>query len=345
MVLLPIVGKISNNTGMKNQRKYRRGVVGIFVREDGKVLLGERLKQPGNWQLPQGGIEEGESVLDGLIREMDEEVGISEITILKQIPHFIAYDFPVGLFPDSKFSGQEHIYFVLDGSKIKAESLAASEEFSRFGWYTSQEAIDKVVYWKKDVYKKAFAILKLQEKNLAKPEFYFDENLRGRPKDLEHLEKYIQRMQEEADILVPPKSRMSLLGEMGVFLRSADRFTEAEEVLKEALEIVQINNLGQGFEVQQKIRLAHVYQEKNEFAQGDSLFLECLTLCEANESLAHYLPFALQHYGKSLFDQARYPEALKFFEKALVLRIKSKASQDQIDSTQLAIQITKKRLV
>jgi putative (di)nucleoside polyphosphate hydrolase len=329
---------------MQNQRKYRRGVVGIFVREDGKVLLGERLHQAGQWQLPQGGIEEGESVLQGLEREMKEEVGITEFAILKQIPDFIRYDFPPGLFPDTQFAGQEHIYFVLDGSKIQTQALAASEEFARFGWYTPQEAIDKVVYWKKEPYKKAFGILKLQEKVLEKPEFYFDENLRGRARDPEYLNKYIQRMQEEALVLVAPKSRMSLFGEMGVFLRSADRFDEAEEVLKEALVIAQQSKLGLGFEVQQKIRLAHVYQEMKDFELGDELFLECLTLCETNESLAHYLPFTLQHYGKSLFDQGKYQEALNYFERALVLRIKSKASQDQIDSTQLAIQITKKRL-
>src|SRR5437868_14130095 len=128
---------------MKNKEKYRRGVCGIFLATNGLVLLGERAEQPGQWQFPQGGMEEGETIVEALHREMDEEVGIRKIEILRQTEEFIAYNFPEGLFKNTHFIGQQHIYFVLEGSKIVPEKIDARDEFSRFAWFTPQEAYNR----------------------------------------------------------------------------------------------------------------------------------------------------------------------------------------------------------
>lgn len=144
---------------MKSKEKYRRGVCGIFLAKDGLVLLGERTGQSGQWQFPQGGMEEGETIVEALHREMDEEVGIRKITILRQTEEWIAYNFPEGLFKNTHFIGQQHIYFVLDGSKIIAESIKERDEFARFAWFTPQQAYDSIVHWKKTAYLEALGLL------------------------------------------------------------------------------------------------------------------------------------------------------------------------------------------
>lgn len=144
---------------MKNQEIYRRGVCGIFLSKDGLVLLGERAEQPGQWQFPQGGMEDGETIVEALHREMDEEVGIRKLAIIRQTEEFIAYNFPDGLFKNTHFIGQQHIYFVLDGSTIKAESIKARDEFARFAWFTPQEAYNCIVHWKKGAYLEALGLL------------------------------------------------------------------------------------------------------------------------------------------------------------------------------------------
>lgn len=144
---------------MKSKEKYRRGVCGIFLAEDGLVLLGERTGHPGQWQFPQGGLEEGETIVEALYREMDEEVGIREVTILRQTEEWIAYNFPEGLFKKTHFIGQQHIYFVLDGSNIAAESIQERDEFVRFAWFTPQQAYDLIVSWKKMAYLEALGLL------------------------------------------------------------------------------------------------------------------------------------------------------------------------------------------
>jgi len=178
---------------------------------------------------------------------------------------------------------------------------------------------------------------------MKKPEFYLDLNLRFRPQDLAHLNEYIHYQQEHLKTLSDPKELVRAMGELGVNLRSADRFDEAEKILLKALEIVNEKNLGLSQEVQQKIRLAHVYQEQKRFSESDHLFQECLKLCH-QEKLDHYLPFVIQHHGKNLFDQHRYAEALKFFEQALQLRVQNKVPQDQIESTERAIERTRELL-
>lgn len=179
---------------------------------------------------------------------------------------------------------------------------------------------------------------------MKRPEFYLDENLRFRPGDLAHLNEYIQYQHEQLKALHDPKELVRVMGELGVNLRSADRFEEAESYLKKALEIVKEKNLGAAFEVQQKIRLAHVFQEQKRFSESNQLFQECLDLCLA-ENLDHYYPFALQHQGKNMFDQKRYAEALKYFEEALSLRRRGNVPQDQIESSLRAIERTKELLL
>ena len=137
---------------------------------------------------------------------------------------------------------------------------------------------------------------------------------------------------------------MRLLGELGVHLRTLGSLQEAEQVLREALQITEGHKLGLKWEMQQKIRLAHVLQWKREFMASDTLFNEVIAVCRSNSDVDMYLDFALQHAGKNFFDQNRLSEALAFFQEAMSIRMKRQAPQDQIESTALAIKRTKSLL-
>jgi tetratricopeptide (TPR) repeat protein len=169
----------------------------------------------------------------------------------------------------------------------------------------------------------------------------FDNSLRDIPDDPKGLKQVTEELAQSLLTTTDPKKRVSILGEVGVHLRSLGNLESAESYLLEALEIVKKNQLGIQFEIQQKIRLAHVLQWKLDFKSSDALFSEIIAVCRSNNDAVVYLDFALQHAGKNFFDQRRLKEALIFFEEAIELRLKRKAPQDQIDSTSMAIQRTK----
>ena len=66
-------------------KKYRSAVIGVFVDTSNNVLVLERADFPGSWQLPQGGVEEGESQLAAIKREMFEELGTSDFEIISDL--------------------------------------------------------------------------------------------------------------------------------------------------------------------------------------------------------------------------------------------------------------------
>ena len=69
-----------------------------------------------------------------------------------------------------------------------------------------------------------------------------------------------------------------------------------------------------------KLRLGHVLQWRGRFIEADSMYLDCLALCEMEPELGPCLHACYQHYGKSLFDQGRHEEAAAQFKRALGLR-------------------------
>lgn len=175
-------------------------------------------------------------------------------------------------------------------------------------------------------------------------EKYFDTNLRDVSKDPEGLRDYTVELEQFIKFATETQQRIRLLGELGVHLRTLGELDRAEHSLRNALQIIQEHGLSIKWEIQQKIRLAHVLQWQRVFKQSNNLFGEIINTCRSNADASEYLDFALQHAAKNFFDQSRLKEALVFFEEALALRLKKQAPQDQIESTLLAIERTKSLL-
>ncbi|KAK9865946.1 hypothetical protein WJX84_007377 [Apatococcus fuscideae] len=134
---------------------YRKNVGVCLVNRQGLVLAGRRPKVDTPWQLPQGGIDEGESPGEAAARELQEETGISQASIISQAQCWLDYDFPAGHRGWGNFPGQTQMWFLMlyhgDGSDINLNQHDPPE-FDSFQWMSLQELPSQVVPFKRKIY-------------------------------------------------------------------------------------------------------------------------------------------------------------------------------------------------
>ena len=143
------------------KKPYRPCVVAVIVNDDQQVLVGERLNAPGSWQFPQGGIDQGESAIEALRREVLEETGCQHLDILKEASRKFRYDFPKD-FPAKiakEWAGQEQVWYLCRTNDVPDVENAKDKEFGRFCWMDAKEVLDHVIFFKKMVYHTALVDL------------------------------------------------------------------------------------------------------------------------------------------------------------------------------------------
>lgn len=143
---------------------YRMNVGFVLVNNAGKVFVGKRSDKSGadeGWQLPQGGIDAGESPAEALWREMKEEVGTTKAELVASYPRPMSYDFPEAVRDrvyGGRYRGQsQHWYllrFVGDDAdiNIRHTEKGLEPEFSDYAWLKPQEVINRAVAFKKTIY-------------------------------------------------------------------------------------------------------------------------------------------------------------------------------------------------
>ncbi len=147
-----------------------RPCVGIMVlNAEGKVFVGRRIAEPQGemdgasklWQMPQGGIDEGEDPLKAAIRELYEETGIRSVALLAATDGWIRYELPpelVGIALKGRFRGQMQKWFAFrfegDESEIQIDPPPGGHtaEFSEWSWKTMDEVLELIVPFKRSVY-------------------------------------------------------------------------------------------------------------------------------------------------------------------------------------------------
>ena len=144
---------------MKNQKlPMRDGVGAIILNNENKVFVGKRKDNPfNNWQMPQGGVDHGESYLAAMKREIFEETSIKNLEVLKEIDGFFEYELPknlVGIIWKGKYRGQKQKWFIsrFIGSENEINLKTSNPEFIEWKWIFPNELPEVIVDFKKDMY-------------------------------------------------------------------------------------------------------------------------------------------------------------------------------------------------
>ena len=144
----------------------RNGVGVIVLNNENKVFVGKRKDNPvDKWQMPQGGVDIGESYLSAMKRELYEETSIKSIQILKEINGFFEYELPknlVGIIWKGKFRGQKQKWFITRfiGNENEINLQTKNPEFIEWKWIIPDELPKTIVDFKKKMYVELLEILK-----------------------------------------------------------------------------------------------------------------------------------------------------------------------------------------
>lgn len=144
--------------GEEGEKPYRLNVGIVVFNSKGEVLTGERIQYPGVFQFPQGGIDEGESPLDGAIRELTEETGLdlNGQEPVAEYPDWLTYEFPEDV-PEhlKKYRGQKQKWFFfhkdVDTSRLSLDHHDV--EFSAVQWSDLARVAEEIVSFKQPVYR------------------------------------------------------------------------------------------------------------------------------------------------------------------------------------------------
>ena len=137
----------------------RLGVGVVLLNSDNKVFVGKRIDNPLNfWQMPQGGVDNNESLLCAANRELKEETGVRSTKLIKEIDNWLIYELPknlLGKIWKGKYRGQKQKWFIMRfvGDEEEINIKTKNAEFKEWKWIDVNQLLNVVVKFKHDVYK------------------------------------------------------------------------------------------------------------------------------------------------------------------------------------------------
>ena len=140
-----------------NKLPYRQGVGIMLVNKEKKIFVGKRIDNRAAWQMPQGGVDQDENIVDAAKRELKEETGVSSIKIIKKSDKIYTYDLPdylLGKIWKGRFKGQEQTWFLAQflGEDDEINLDQKNAEFKKWKWVNIDELPDLIVPFKKELY-------------------------------------------------------------------------------------------------------------------------------------------------------------------------------------------------
>lgn len=155
-----------NKNNLVMQKEYRPCVGLLIINRNKNIFIGKRADSTGAWQMPQGGIDDGETSEEAAQRELYEETGIRNFRIIEKMPKKLRYDLPEDIACKlwrGRYAGQEQIWFAVsfegDDSEI---NLNAHDfvEFSEWKWTTPENFLQLAVGFKIQTYEKVLEYFK-----------------------------------------------------------------------------------------------------------------------------------------------------------------------------------------
>jgi putative (di)nucleoside polyphosphate hydrolase len=143
-----------------------RACVGVMLANDrGQVFVGQRLdNDTPAWQMPQGGIDQGEEPREAALRELWEETGILPdlVEVVAETTEWIPYDLPHDIVPriwQGRYRGQRQKWFLMrfQGSDDQINIVTSHPEFSEWRWLDPDDLVDHIVPFKREVYASVLA--------------------------------------------------------------------------------------------------------------------------------------------------------------------------------------------
>ena len=137
---------------------YRAGVGMILLNRRGHVFVGQRIDTTMEaWQMPQGGIDDGEDPETAALRELEEEVGTKNVEIITRTEDWLCYDLPADIRAriwGGNYRGQRQIWFVMRflGRDSEINITTAHPEFSHWKWAPWDELGQMIVPFKRQLY-------------------------------------------------------------------------------------------------------------------------------------------------------------------------------------------------
>jgi putative (di)nucleoside polyphosphate hydrolase len=143
---------------IEQKLSLRTGVGIIILNKQNKIFVGKRKDNPGDkWQMPQGGVDEGEDYITAMKRELKEETSIENIKIIKEIEKIYQYELPedlVGIIWKGKYRGQKQKWFITRflGEEKEINLNTKHAEFIDWKWIEPKFLPEVIVNFKKDLY-------------------------------------------------------------------------------------------------------------------------------------------------------------------------------------------------
>tara|TARA_B100000963_G_scaffold65683_2_gene53912 strand:+ start:321 stop:797 length:477 start_codon:yes stop_codon:yes gene_type:complete len=137
----------------------RIGVGIIVLNKENKVFVARRIDNSKNyWQMPQGGVNEGENPLTAAYRELEEETNIKNVKLIKELEGTTTYELPnhlLGIIWKGKYRGQKQKWFLMRfiGKESEINISTRNPEFLDWKWVEIEHITDLVVDFKLHVYK------------------------------------------------------------------------------------------------------------------------------------------------------------------------------------------------
>ena len=137
----------------------RSGVGIVVLNKDNKIFVAKRIDNPKNfWQMPQGGVDEGENFLSAAYRELEEETSIKSAKLIYEIDEITTYLLPkhlLGVIWKGKYKGQKQKWFLMRfvGKDGEINIKTKNPEFLDWKWIDIDQITEVVVDFKLHVYK------------------------------------------------------------------------------------------------------------------------------------------------------------------------------------------------